>query len=92
MEIPYSTAVEVEQIEERENGTLYIKATIYIERKNQKKIVIGKDGSKIKQIGTLAREEIEYLTGRKVYLDLWVKVKEDWRKNVYFVKKIYFSE
>jgi GTP-binding protein Era len=92
MEIPYSTAVEVEQIEERENGTLYIKATIYVERKNQKKIVIGKDGSKIKQIGTLAREEIEYLTGRKVYLDLWVRVKEDWRKNVYFVKKIYFSE
>jgi GTP-binding protein Era len=92
MEIPYSVAVEVEEIDERENGVLYIKAIIYVERQNQKKIVIGKDGSKIKQIGTLAREEIEFLTGRKVYLDLWVRVKEDWRKNVYFVKKIYFSE
>jgi GTP-binding protein Era len=92
MEIPYCSAVDVEEITERENGVLYIKATIYVERKNQKKIMIGKDGQKIKQIGKLAREEIEFLTGKKVYLDLWVKVREDWRKNIQFVRKIYFSE
>ena len=91
MEIPYCSAVEVEEITERK-GVLYIKATIYVERKNQKKIIVGKGGQKIKQIGTLAREELEFLTGKKVYLDLWVKVKENWRKNLYFVKRIYFSE
>ncbi len=92
MEIPYSTAVEIEEITERENGMLYIKATIYVEKKNQKKILVGKDGQKIKQIGTLAREEIEFLMNKRVYLDLWVKVKENWRKNLQFVKRIYFSE
>ncbi len=90
MEVPYCTAVDIEEITERENGVLYIKGTIYVEKPNQKKIVIGKDGAKIKQIGTLAREELELITGKKVFLDLWVKVKEDWRKNIHFVKKIYF--
>lgn len=90
MEIPYCTAVDIEEIAERENGVLYIKATIYVEKPNQRKIVIGKDGAKIKQIGTLAREELELITRKKVFLDLWVKVKEDWRKNIHFVKKIYF--
>jgi len=92
MEIPYCTAVEIEEITEKKDNLLYIKATIYVEKKNQKKIMVGKGGQKIKQIGTLAREEIEFLTGKKVYLDLWVKVKENWRKNIHFVKRIYFSE
>lgn len=92
MEIPYSTAIDVEEINQRENNVLYIKATIYVEKDGQKKIIIGEGGSKIKQIGTMAREEIELLTGKKVYIDLWVKVRKDWRKNIHFVKKIYFSD
>ncbi|MCS7214405.1 MAG: GTPase Era [Candidatus Calescibacterium sp.] len=92
MEIPYSTAVDIEEVTHRGNKVIYIKATIYVERPGQKKIIIGEDGSKIKQIGTLAREELELLTGKKVYLDLWVKVRGDWRKNIHFVKKVYFSD
>lgn len=92
MEIPYSTTVDVEEISQRENGVIYIKATLYVEKQGQKKIIIGQGGSKIKQIGTLAREEIEMLTNRKVFIDLWVKVKSDWRKNIHFVKKVYFSD
>lgn len=92
MEIPYSTAVDIEEITERSNGVLYIKAAIYVEKQGQRKIVVGEGGAKIKQIGTLAREEIELLTGKKTYIDLWVKVKSNWRKNVHFVKKVYFSD
>ncbi len=92
MEIPYCTAIDIEEITPRNSNVLYIKATIYVEKSGQKKIIIGEDGSKIKQIGTMAREEIELLTGKKVYLDLWVKVRKDWRKNIHFVKKIYFSD
>ncbi len=84
-EVPHSTAVIVEEIKERENGVLYIRATIYVERKSQKGILIGKGGQMIKKIGTMAREEIEFLTGRKVFLDLFVKVKEKWREKDFII-------
>jgi len=88
-EVPHSTAVYVDEISERKNGNLiYIRATILVEKPTQKSIIIGKDGSMLKKIGTLAREELEAYFGRKVYLDLWVKVKEKWRKKPEVLKEL----
>ncbi len=79
-EIPFAIAVVVEEMSLRENEELIdIRAEIYVERKSQAGIVIGKNGSLLKQAGSAARLELEALLGRKVYLDLWVKVKKDWR-------------
>lgn len=78
-EIPHSIAVEVEEFKERENDDVYIRATIFVERDSQKGIVIGAKGSLLKKIGQEARKDIEALLGCKVFLDLWVKVKADWR-------------
>ncbi|MGE4588729.1 MAG: GTPase Era [Acidaminococcaceae bacterium] len=78
-EVPHSIAVEVEEMKTRNNDDLYIRAIIYVERESQKGIVIGAKGSLLKLIGRQAREDIESLLGNKVYLDLWVKVKADWR-------------
>jgi GTP-binding protein Era len=80
-EIPYSTTVDIEEFKERESGKDYIKAIIYVERDSQKGIIIGKDGKALKRVGLIAREEIEKQIGRKVYLELWVKVMEKWRKD-----------
>lgn len=80
-EIPYSTTVEIEEFKEREAGKDFIKAIIYVERESQKGIIIGKDGKAIKHVGLIAREEIEKEIGRKVYLELWVKIMEKWRKD-----------
>jgi GTP-binding protein Era len=79
-EIPYVTAVVTERFErDEETGTTRIFCAIYVERSSQKAIIIGKQGSKLKQIGTNARHQIEPLVGGKVYLQLFVKVVEDWR-------------
>lgn len=78
-EIPHAIAVEIEEMATRKNEDVYIRATIYVERDSQKGIVIGAKGSLLKEIGALARLDIENLLGSKVYLDLWVKVKKDWR-------------
>lgn len=80
-EIPYSTTVEIEEFKEREAGKDFIKAIIYVERDSQKGIIIGKDGKAIKRTGLIAREEIEKQIGRKIYLELRVKVMEKWRKD-----------
>lgn len=80
-EIPHSVAVIVELIEERSENLLYIGANIFVERNSQKTIIIGKKGEMLKKIGTLARREIEGLLGNKVFLELWVKVKADWRNS-----------
>ena len=78
-EIPYSVAVEVTQWEEKEN-MIVINANIYVEKESQKGIIIGKRGAMLKAIGIASREEIEGLLNTKVYIELWVKVKKDWRK------------
>lgn len=78
-EIPHSIAVVMENMEKRDNNSLYIQATIVTERKTQKGILIGKQGSMLKNIGKYARQDIEALLGSKIYLELWVKVKKDWR-------------
>ena len=80
-EVPHSVAVDLEEMTTRENGTAYIRATIYVERDSQKGILIGKKGTLLKSIGQNSRPEIEMLLGKKVFLDLWVKVKKDWRKS-----------
>ena len=78
-EIPHSIAVVMENMEKRDDGKIHIRATIVTERGTQKGIIIGKQGSMLKNIGTQARKDIETLLGSKVYLELWVKVKKDWR-------------
>lgn len=78
-EVPHSIAVTVEDISRQEDGKLHVSAAIYVERQSQKGIIIGKQGTMLRKIGTQARKDIEYLLGEKVYLELWVKVNEDWR-------------
>jgi GTP-binding protein Era len=79
-EVPHAVAVEVEEMEEREGKNLvYIRANIYVEKESQKRILIGKNGAMLKAIGQGARAGIEALLGVRTFLDLWVKVKEDWR-------------
>jgi len=88
-EVPHSVAVYVDEIEERKNGNLlYIRATIVVERPTQKAIIIGKDGQMLKKIGTLARMEIEAYYQKQVYLDLWVKVREKWRKKPEMLREL----
>lgn len=79
-EIPHSIAVVMDSLERRESGnTVYVGATIIVERNSQKGIVIGKQGSMLKEVGKRARADIEALLGSKVFLELWVKVQKDWR-------------
>ncbi|MBU3950440.1 MAG: GTPase Era [Proteobacteria bacterium] len=87
-EIPYASAVTIDSFTEKKNkGVVTIDATIHIERDSQKGIIIGKNGTKLKQIGTQAREEIEQLIGTKVFLQLFVRVDKDWSKNNRTLKK-----
>jgi GTP-binding protein Era len=80
-EVPHSLAVEVEEFKKQSNGKVYVRAAIYMERDSQKGIVIGKKGQMLKTIGEQARQDIESLLDTAVYLDLWVKVKKNWRDN-----------
>lgn len=81
-EVPHSVAVCVDEMKEKEpDGLIEISATVYVERASQKAIIIGKAGSKMKRIGELARKDIEALLERHVYLDIWVKVYEQWKKD-----------
>lgn len=80
-EVPHSVAVDVTSIKRQDEKTVHISANIIVERPGQKGILIGKKGSMLKKIGTLARKDIEGLLGDRVYLQLWVKVVKDWRDN-----------
>ncbi len=86
-EIPYSTAVVIEQMQEEPEITR-ITAVIYVERESQKGILIGKGGGMLKQIGTLARRDAEKLLGAKIFLQLWVKVKKGWREDEHMLKNL----
>ena len=81
-EIPHGTAVEVTKFAERENGIVDIEVTIYCEKDSHKGIIIGKKGAMLKKIGELARADMEEFLGAKVYLQTWVKVKENWRDSL----------
>jgi GTP-binding protein Era len=76
--VPHSVAVEVEEWRDEERAT-YIRMTIYVEKDSQKGILIGAGGAMLKQIGSAARQQIEALLGRTVFLDLWVKPRQNWR-------------
>ena len=87
-EIPYATAVTVDTFKEKSRGDLVkIEATIHLERNSQKGIVIGKSGSKLKQIGVQSREQIEHMLGTKVYLKLFVRVQKNWRKDTKAIRR-----
>ncbi|MEG6520783.1 GTPase Era [Desulfotomaculum sp. 1211_IL3151] len=91
-EIPHSVAVVVEQITERNNGVVAVNAVIYTERDSQKAILIGKGGNMLKEVGRRARVEIENLLGSKVFLELWVKVKKDWRNKMTDIRNFGFTQ
>ena len=81
-ELPYSTAVKIEEFKDRSDNLSYIRAVIYTEKESQKGIIIGKNGEMLKKIGKLARQELEAVFGRKIFLDLWVKVLPNWRNDI----------
>lgn len=90
-EIPYASGVTVEEFKHRSNGKIYIRAIIYTERLSQKRILIGDRGNMIKQIGRLAREEIEQFLGASVFLELQVYVKGDWRRDARKLKDMGYA-
>ncbi|RKN86953.1 GTPase Era [Paenibacillus ginsengarvi] len=89
-EIPHSIAVAIEQMKVEENGIVTIGAVIYVERDSQKGIIIGKQGAMLKEVGRLARRDIESLLGSKIFLELWVKVNKDWRNREHVLKDLGF--
>ena len=91
-EIPHGTAVEVTRFSERDNGIIDLEVTIYCEKDSHKGIIIGKKGAMLKKIGELARQDIEDFMGTKVYLQTWVKVKENWRDSMAQLRNFGFSE
>jgi len=91
-EVPHSLAVLVQEFQERPDGLLYIAADIYTERESQKGIVIGRGGAMLKKIGTRAREALEAFFGCKVYLELWVKVRKNWRRDPKMLRQLGYTE
>ena len=91
-EIPHGTAVEITKFSERDSGVIDVDATIYCEKASHKGIIIGKQGAMLKKISTLARHDIEKFMGTKVYLETWVKVKENWRDNVNYVRSFGYND
>ena len=90
-ELPYASAVQVDDFKDRDTGKTYIRATIVVEKKSQKAIIIGHKGHMLKKIGTAAKESIETFLERPVYLDLWVKVIPTWRKRENDLKRLGYS-
>ena len=90
-EIPHGTAVEVTKFSERDSGIIDLHVTIYCEKASHKGIIIGKQGAMLKKISTMAREDVERFMGTKVYLETWVKVKENWRDNLNLIRNFGFD-
>lgn len=90
-EIPYGTAVAIQEFKERENGVTYISANIYVEREAHKPILIGAKGQQLQQIGSAARKEIETLVEGKVFLELWIKIEPKWRRNEKALRRLGYS-
>ena len=91
-EIPHGTAVEVTRFTERENEIIDAHVTIFCEKASHKGIIIGKDGAMLKRVGELARKDIEAYMGTKVFLQTWVKVKENWRDNDVLIRNFGYTE
>lgn len=90
-EIPHGIAIEIEKMQEKKTVTS-ISAVIYCEKQSHKGIIIGKNGDMLKRIGSMARTDIEKMLDKKVYLELWVRVKSDWRNSNYLMKSFGFSK
>ncbi|MEQ2457355.1 GTPase Era [Flavonifractor hominis] len=91
-EIPHGTAVEVTRFSERDNEIIDLDATIYCEKASHKGIIIGKGGAMLKKVSTLARTDIEAFMGTKVFLQTWVKVKENWRDNINLIHNFGYKD
>ena len=91
-EIPHGTAVEITRFSEREDGVIDLDAVIYCEKSSHKGIIIGKGGAMLKKIGALARGDIERFMGTKVFLQTWVKIKENWRDNANLIKNFGYRD
>ena len=91
-EIPHGTAVVIEKMKTRDNGMLDIDATIFCEKETHKRIIIGKNGSMLKKISTFARQDIERFFDCRVFLQTWVKVKEDWRNRAQILQNFGYDE
>ena len=91
-EIPHGTAVELTKFSERDDEVIEIDATIYCEKASHKGIIIGKQGAMLKKISSLARQDMEKFMGTRVYLQTWVKVKENWRDNVNYVHSLGYRD
>ncbi|MDO4982233.1 MAG: GTPase Era [Eubacteriales bacterium] len=91
-EIPHGTAVEISRFKERGDGVIEIEATIYCEKESHKGIIIGKKGAMLKKIGELARNDMEEFLDAKVFLQTWVKVKENWRDSLSLLRNFGFNE
>jgi GTP-binding protein Era len=90
-EVPHSVAVKLEEMKDRTPSLSYVKAVIFVERDSQKLIIIGKNGQQIKKIGEESRKILENFLDRKVYLELWVKVSKNWRKNPLALKELGYA-
>jgi len=91
-EIPHGTAIEITRFTERDNGIIDLDVTIYCEKASHKGIIIGKGGAMLKTISSHARQDIERFMGTKVYMETWVKVKENWRDNLHFIRNVGYDE
>ena len=91
-EIPHGTAIEVTGFSERAKGIIDLDVTIYCEKSSHKGIIIGKNGAMLKRISSHAREDIERFMGAKVYMETWVKVKENWRDNLNYIRSFGYDE
>ena len=91
-EVPHGTAIEVTKFSERDNGVIDLDVTIYCEKASHKGIIIGKNGATLKKIASHAREDIERFMGAKVYMETWVKVKENWRDNLNYIRSFGYDE
>ena len=90
-EVPHGVAIEITKMREQEKLTT-IYATIYCEKASHKGIIIGKNGEMLKKIGSLARADIEKMLDKKVYMELWVKVKTDWRNSDFLIKNFGYTQ
>ena len=91
-EVPHGTAVEVNRFSERDNGVIDLDVTIYCEKASHKGIIIGKGGEMLKKISTMARVDCEKFMGTKVYLQTWVKVKENWRDSNFLIRNFGYRD
>lgn len=91
-EIPHGTAVEVTKFSERDSGVIDLHVTIFCEKDSHKGIIIGKQGAMLKKISTYARQDVERFMGTKVYLETWVKVKENWRDNINLIRNLGYRD